>query len=87
MDVRFPWGNTRTIASVKLIQENEVDMNELLSPLLTPELQSAFPVVVVLLVFLYVLSIASVARAASLRGSSWYVWAIVARLPLLAVYS
>ncbi len=85
MDVRFPWGNTRTIASVKLIQENEVDMNELLSQLWTPELQAAFTVVVVLLVILYVLSIVWVVRDAYLRGSYWYVWAIVALIPLLGV--
>lgn len=50
-------------------------MNELLAQLWTPELQSAFTVVVVLLVILYVLSIVWVVRDAYLRGSYWYVWA------------
>ena len=60
-------------------------MNELLAQLWTPELQSAFTVVVVLLVILYVLSIVWVVRDAYLRGSYWYVWAIVALVPLLGV--
>ena len=60
-------------------------MSELLSQLWTPELQAAFTVVVVLLVILYVLSIIWVVRDAYLRGSYWYVWAIVALIPLLGV--
>ena len=67
------------------IQENEVEMSELLSQLWTPELQAAFTVVVVLLVILYVLSIVWVVRDAYLRGSYWYVWAIVALVPLLGI--
>ena len=51
----------------------------------TPELQAAFTVVVVLLVILYVLSIVWVVRDAYLRGSYWYVWAIVALVPLLGI--
>lgn len=66
-------------------QENEVEMSELLSQLWTPELQAAFTVVVVLLVILYVLSIIWVVRDAYLRGSYWYVWAIVALIPLLGI--
>lgn len=60
-------------------------MNELLSQLWTPELQSAFTIVVVLLVVLYVLSIVWVVRDAYLRGSYWYIWAIVALVPLVGV--
>ncbi len=60
-------------------------MTELLSQLWTPELQAAFTVVVVLLVILYVLSIIWVVRDAYLRGSYWYVWAIVALIPLLGI--
>ena len=60
-------------------------MNELLSQLWTPELQAAFTVVMVLLVILYVLSIIWVVRDAYLRGSYWYVWAIVALIPLLGI--
>ena len=60
-------------------------MSELLSQLWTPELQAAFTVVVILLVILYVLSIVWVVRDAYLRGSYWYVWAIVALIPLLGI--
>ncbi len=60
-------------------------MNELLSQLWTPELQAAFTVVLVLLVILYVLSIVWVVRDAYLRGTMWYLWAIVALVPVLGV--
>ena len=60
-------------------------MSDLLAQLWTPELQSAFTVVVVLLVILYVLSIVWVVRDAYMRGSYWYVWAVVALVPLLGV--
>ena len=65
-------------------------MGELISQLWTPELQAAFSVVVVCLVILYVLSIIWVARDsylrdAYMRGTMWYLWAIVALIPLLGV--
>ena len=60
-------------------------MNELISQLWTPELQTAFSVIVVCLVILYVLSIVWVARDAYMRGTMWYLWAIVALVPLLGV--
>ena len=60
-------------------------MSELLAQLWTPELQAAFTAVVVLLVILYVLSIVWVVRDAYLRGSYWYVWAIVSLVPLVGV--
>lgn len=60
-------------------------MSELLSQLWTPELQAAFTVVAVLLVILYVLSVIWVIRDAYLRGSFWYIWAVVALIPLLGV--
>ena len=60
-------------------------MNELISQLWTPELQTAFSVIVVFLVILYVLSIVWVARDAYMRGTMWYLWAIVALVPLLGV--
>ncbi len=60
-------------------------MNELLSQLWTPELQQALTVIVVALVILYVLSIIWVARDAYQRGTVWYLWAIVALIPLLGV--
>lgn len=60
-------------------------MSELLSQLWTPELQTAFTVIIVMLVILYVLSIVWVARDAYMRGTYWYVWGIVALVPLLGV--
>ena len=60
-------------------------MNELLSQLWTPELQQAFTVVIACLVVLYVLSVVWVARDAYQRGTLWFVWAIVALIPLLGV--
>lgn len=60
-------------------------MSELLAQLWTPEVQSAFMIVVVFLVVLYVLSIVWVARDAYLRGSLWYLWALLALVPLLGV--
>lgn len=60
-------------------------MNELLSQLWTPELQQAFTVVMVMLVILYVLSVIWVVRDAYLRDTFWYIWAIVALVPLVGV--
>lgn len=60
-------------------------MSELLAQLWTPEVQGAFMIVVVFLVILYVLSIVWVARDAYLRGSLWYLWALLALVPLLGV--
>ena len=60
-------------------------MGELISQLWTPELQMAFSIVMVCLVVLYVLSIIWVARDAYMRGTMWYLWAIVALVPLLGV--
>ena len=53
-------------------------MNELLAQLWSPQMQTAFTVVVVLLVILYILSIIWVVRDAYLRGTNWYIWAVVA---------
>ncbi len=60
-------------------------MSELLSQLWTPEMQAAFTVVLVLLVILYVLSIVWVVRDAYLRGTAWYIWAVVSLVPVLGV--
>ncbi|MEG0070529.1 MAG: zinc ribbon domain-containing protein [Raoultibacter sp.] len=60
-------------------------MNELLSQLWTPQLQTAFMVIIGLLVVLYVLSIVWVVRDAYQRGTVWYIWAIVALVPLIGV--
>jgi len=60
-------------------------MTDLLMQLWTPELQAAVTVVVAVLVILYVLSIIWVVRDAYLRGSWWFIWAIVALVPLVGV--
>ena len=60
-------------------------MSDLLSQLWTPELQAALTVVVVVLIILYVLSIIWVARDAYMRGTYWYLWVIVALVPLLGL--
>lgn len=60
-------------------------MSELIAQLWTPELQAAFSFIIVCLVILYVLSIVWVARDAYMRGTLWYVWAIVALVPFLGV--
>lgn len=48
-------------------------------------MQAVFTLVVVLLVILYVLSIIWVIRDAYLRGVTWYIWAIVALVPIVGV--
>ncbi len=60
-------------------------MSQLMSQLITPELMTAFTVFIVLLVVLYVLSIVWVIRDAYMRGTHWYVWGIVALVPLVGV--
>ncbi len=60
-------------------------MGDLVSQLWTPEMQAVFTIVVVLLVILYVLSIIWVIRDAYMRGVTWYVWAIIALVPIIGV--
>ena len=60
-------------------------MSELMSQLITPELMTAFSIFIVLLVVLYILSIVWVVRDAYMRGTHWYVWGIIALVPLLGV--
>ena len=67
------------------IRKEEVVMSELLSQLWTPQVQTAFTVVVVLLVILYVLSIVWVVRDAYMRGTKWQIWAVVALVPFVGL--
>lgn len=60
-------------------------MSDILSQLCTPELQMAVTVCIVMLVAVYVLSIIWVVRDAYQRGTVWYIWAIVALVPILGV--
>ena len=56
-------------------------MSELLSQLWTPEVQMAVTALIAVLVVFYILSIVWVARDAYLRGTHWYLWAILALIP------
>ncbi|MCQ5091387.1 zinc ribbon domain-containing protein [Slackia exigua] len=60
-------------------------MSEILSELWTPEMQMALTAAIAFLVVLYVLSIIWVVRDAYLRGTVWYIWAVVALVPILGV--
>lgn len=60
-------------------------MSELLSQLWTPQMQAASVVIIALLVILYVLSIVWVVRDAYRRGTVWFIWAIIALIPLVGV--
>ena len=65
--------------------EKDFSMSDILSQLWTPELQMAVTVCIVMLVAVYVLSIIWVVRDAYQRGTVWYIWAIVALVPILGV--
>lgn len=60
-------------------------MSELLSQLWVPELQILFVVLVIMLLALYVLSVIWVIRDAYHRGVTWYVWGLVALIPIVGV--
>ena len=60
-------------------------MSELFAQLWSPQMQAAFTIVVVLLVVLYVLSIVWVVRDAYVRGATWYIWGIVALVPIVGI--
>ncbi len=60
-------------------------MSELFAQLWSPQMQAAFTIVVVLLVVLYVLSIVWVVRDAYMRGATWYIWGIVALVPIVGI--
>ncbi len=60
-------------------------MSELLTQLMTPELRIALTVIAVGLVIVYVLSIVWVTRDAYLRDANWYVWGIVALVPIFGI--
>ncbi len=60
-------------------------MSEILSQFWTEQMQTALNVVVVLLIILYILSIVWVVRDAYLRGTLWYIWGIVALVPVLGL--
>lgn len=60
-------------------------MAEMLSQLLTPEVKMVLFALIAMVAILYILSIVWVVRDAYLRGTKWFIWAIVALIPLLGV--
>lgn len=60
-------------------------MSELLGQLWSPELQTTFTVAFIMIIALYVLCIVWVARDAYARGTQWYIWTIVALIPVIGV--
>ena len=60
-------------------------MSELISQLWTPQMQTALNVVIAALVVLYILSIIWVARDAYQRGTVWFLWAVIALVPVVGV--
>lgn len=56
-------------------------MSELMSQIITPEVQQAFSALVMLCAVLYVLVVVWVARDAYQRGTLWWLWAIIALVP------
>ena len=61
------------------------DMSELFSQLWTPEVQMILTVIAAAFVALYVLCIIWVARDAYARGAVWYLWTIVALVPVVGL--
>ena len=60
-------------------------MSELMSQIITPEIQQAFSILLVFLAIIYVLIVVWVARDAYHRGAVWWAWALVALIPIVGV--
>ena len=60
-------------------------MSELMSQIITPEVQQAFSTFVMLCAVLYVLVVVWVARDAYQRGTVWWLWAIIALVPVVGL--
>ena len=60
-------------------------MGEMIGQLMTPELQVAITVVIVLLVLLYILSIIWVVRDAYMRGTPWWLWGLISLVPVIGL--
>ncbi|WP_283170506.1 double zinc ribbon domain-containing protein [Curtanaerobium respiraculi] len=60
-------------------------MSELMSQFITPQVQGAFTVLMVMVAAIYVLVVVWVARDAYQRGSLWWAWALVALIPVVGV--
>ena len=60
-------------------------MSELLNQLWSPEMQMIATLMGIMLVILYVLCVFWVARDAYSRGAVWYIWAVIALVPIVGV--
>ncbi len=62
-------------------------MSELLSELITPEVQTAFIICGILIAVLYVISVVWVIRDSFVRGCSPIVWGIIALVPFIGAFA
>ncbi len=60
-------------------------MSELMSQLITPEVQQTIAIIIAMLVILYALVVVWVARDAYRRGTNWWAWALVSLVPVVGV--
>lgn len=60
-------------------------MSDLMSQIMTPQMQGALLFFVGLMVLLYVLVVVWVARDAFQRGAIWWMWALIALIPGVGV--
>ena len=60
-------------------------MSELLSQVLTPEIQSFLSMLLMFCAIIYVLIVVWVARDAYHRGACWWLWALISLIPILGV--
>jgi RNA polymerase subunit RPABC4/transcription elongation factor Spt4 len=62
-------------------------MSDLLSELITPEVEAAVIVIGILIAVLYVISVVWVIRDSFMRGSSPVVWGIIALIPFIGAFA
>jgi uncharacterized Zn finger protein (UPF0148 family) len=63
--------------------ERGLDMSDILSQLMTPELKFAFTLVIIVIALLYILSIIWTVRDSYLRGTNPQIWGLIALIPFL----
>jgi len=62
-------------------------MEEIVSQLITPEVKTAFMVVLILIGVLYLVSIIWVIRDSYLRGSNPIIWGIISLIPFIGAFA
>ena len=60
-------------------------MSELMSQVITPEVQSVIATLVMFCAIIYVLIVVWIARDAYHRGANWWLWAIIGLIPIVGV--